>query len=263
MSSWRALRKWNEIAHNISAWDAIYGLVSAGMARLSWDWLSYMAQAHQLFAIASYIVPSLLLMIAVWFFVRAFLKQDPARARSIPSIADTSAQKIRSSDARDAWAGVKLDVERFYYDDSRSENDPFILDVLIRAARTAKIIKIIVLHQTYGVSNSYTIFQPPTHSTMVRGEECRYTVLHFRQGIGSFWGEPSEETRHRFSDGLDDKARKSHESRRLSRNFWLSCRVILCAEGEDDVTHDFTAYPGGSDAPLIVDPTLHVPFRVD
>ena len=139
----------------------------------------------------------------------------------------------------------------------------------VRAQETLTLERITVLFNRAGGNGSYTlgVFTPLRH--MHAGEDMIISLMHYRVGVGAFWGDVSEVTERRILDRLSQEQVQDHIRRVLLTDGAYYCQiVVLHSNGEERL--NFTLFnPHSYEKPAVFtsndlkdyEPNRHLPGR--
>lgn len=126
----------------------------------------------------------------------------------------------------------KLDISRFMAT-SPVDNDTYKLYLTLIALKAVDITRIIVLFNRCGGYGSYE-FMTRTPQQMATGEPFELVLLHYRQTVGTFWGDADKITEGNRLDRLNDDERGNRLRRSLVTDGTYYCQIVVrCGHKEE------------------------------
>ncbi|MFD2248899.1 hypothetical protein FHS82_001012 [Pseudochelatococcus lubricantis] len=159
------------------------------------------------------------------------------------------------------WGSVSLSLFGFVSESPSIGDGTRVLRATVKVTKAVHIQRIEVLWQRKGQNGNFALQIFESEEVLASGVERPFIVLHTRPHIGAFWGEPTADTKLQALDDLDQAGRDRYVKRLIGRNKQISCRIVIVAEGHNEISHDFTICTGGvDDVPQIVDPDWCIPY---
>lgn len=158
---------------------------------------------------------------------------------------------------RDQWGGITLSLPGFVVESLPQESGVHILKARLEAKKRARVLRMVALFRRGSQSNMFELVTFTEPKYIAASEPYDFYVLCFTPGAGSIWGSREVYPLDDITGGMAAAEARN----RLSRSSRLSCRIVVSAEGEDDLIHEFTVYTGDDNTiPQIIDPAWHLPY---
>jgi hypothetical protein len=136
--------------------------------------------------------------------------------------------------------------------ESPSDRGTYEVHVTLKALQTVGISRITVLFNRQGGNGSYQLAAYASSRQMLQGEEMDLVLLHYRQNIGTFWGDLDRVTECNSLDHLNKDERGNHLRRNLFADGPYYCQIVIQHTRGEERLNFTVLVPTASERPRVV-----------